>query len=117
MCGTYGYKAPEVKNKSYISQKCDIWSIGACFYLMATGYLPHNVKGYKSGEGEVLFVEKDWANVDPELRRLVEKLLKFNPSERWDINEALSSPYLSEHDAGKQHSPQSQQTGTMNQQL
>lgn len=65
MCGTIGYKAPEVQNKSTISQKCDMWSVGACFYLMAVGYMPHNVKGYKYGVDEVIFVEKDWSKQNP----------------------------------------------------
>lgn len=31
-CGTFGYIAPEVKNKSYVTTAVDMWSLGIVLY-------------------------------------------------------------------------------------
>lgn len=40
-CGTLGYKPPEVKSNSHVSQKADMWSLGIVLYMMACAYKPH----------------------------------------------------------------------------
>lgn len=35
--GTPGYRAPEMCEISYFNGSSDIWSLGACFFYMATG--------------------------------------------------------------------------------
>ena len=55
VCGTYGYIAPEVKKGNEVTCKADIWSLGITLYMMSVAYLPHHVKGYKYGKGEIPF--------------------------------------------------------------
>ncbi|CAK9011332.1 unnamed protein product [Durusdinium trenchii] len=38
-CGTLGYIAPEVLNKTY-SSKCDLWSLGVIVYILLSGCMP-----------------------------------------------------------------------------
>ena len=54
-CGTYGYIAPEVKKSALVDTKADIWSLGITLYMMSVAYMPHHVKGYKYGKGEIPF--------------------------------------------------------------
>lgn len=65
--GSPYYIAPEVLAKSY-TNKCDIWSIGVCAYLLISGEPPFNGKDHteilaKVREGTVKFDQPIWQTV------------------------------------------------------
>mmetsp|Transcript_10320 Transcript_10320/g.8874 ORF Transcript_10320/g.8874 Transcript_10320/m.8874 type:complete len:134 (+) Transcript_10320:435-836(+) len=39
-CGTVGYIAPEIKAKTYVNEKIDMWALGVMLYKMAVAYKP-----------------------------------------------------------------------------
>lgn len=67
ICGTFGFKAPEIKKGAEVNEKADLWSLGVIVYLMTVAYMPHHWKNYKYGVGELPFRDKDWKNKSPEL--------------------------------------------------
>ncbi|KAL4477442.1 hypothetical protein ABPG74_002592 [Tetrahymena malaccensis] len=97
-CGTFGFKAPEIKDNSYVSQKADMWSLGMVLYMMTCAYKPHQMKGYKYGTGPIPFRAFDWKKRSPELKQFVEKLLDVNPENRPTVEEALKDPWFSTSD-------------------
>ncbi|CAH9138587.1 unnamed protein product [Cuscuta epithymum] len=86
-CGTPAYVAPEVINmKGYDGAKSDIWSCGVILYVMLAGYLPFHesnlMKMYRK-IGKADFRCPNW--FQPELRRLLLRMLDPNPSTRISI--------------------------------
>lgn len=94
--GTINYLAPEVKDKSFISTKVDVWGLGLVFYKMCTTYLPNQLQRDWIAKGAKLpFREADWADRCDQLRDLVTKMLTIDPEARISAQEALEHPYLS----------------------
>ena len=94
--GTMNYMAPEVKDKSYISTKVDVWGLGLVFYKMCTTYLPTQLQRDWIAKGAKLpFRQADWADRSDQLRDLITKMLIIDPEARISAQEALEHPYLS----------------------
>ncbi|EGR30027.1 protein kinase domain protein [Ichthyophthirius multifiliis] len=93
-CGTLGYKSPEVKDNSYVSQNADMWSLGIVLYMMVCAYKPDQIKGYKYGSGPIPFRVFDWKNKSVLLKQFVEKLLRYDWKERITCEEALKDPWF-----------------------
>lgn len=94
--GTREYMAPELKDKSYISTKVDIWSLGLVFYKMCTSYLPNQLCKDWVIKGIPLPIrDADWVGRSEELRDLIEKMLEIDPTKRISAQEAIEHPYLS----------------------
>lgn len=94
-CGTYQYKAPEIKNDCYIDYSVDMWSFGISLYKMAVAYFPSDIKKYKYGTGPIPFRENDWSSFDFNLLKdLIEKCLQYDPSKRISSKEALKHPWF-----------------------
>lgn len=96
--------APEVFAGSYGS-KCDAWSCGVIIYFLLFGKAPFN---YFDGENElslkarIQFIEinyntKQWANVSPEVRDLLKRLLDKNTVTRRHIVEALEHKWFTDY--------------------
>jgi serine/threonine protein kinase len=97
--GTMNYLAPEVKDKSYISTKVDVWGLGLVFYKMCTTYLPSQLQRDWIAKGAKLpFREADWGDRCDQLRDLITKMLSIDPESRISAQEALEHPYLSLQD-------------------
>lgn len=96
--GTPFYVAPEVLSKNY-SKECDVWSLGVLLYMMIFADPPFKGKrntqifeSIKTKEPEYLSGAK--SEISPELRSLLEGLLKKNPAERLTISQALQSSWF-----------------------
>lgn len=47
--------------------------------------------------GELTFKERAWANISDQAKNLIQRLLKVNPTERYDASEALRHPWITVH--------------------
>lgn len=94
-CGTYQYKAPEIKNDCIIDYSVDIWSFGISLYKMAVAYFPTDIKKYQYGTGPIPFRENDWTSFEFNLLKdLIEKCLQYDPSKRISSKDALKHPWF-----------------------
>lgn len=94
--GTREYMAPEIKDKSHISMKVDVWSLGLVFYKMCTTYLPNQLSRDWIAMGQPLPMrDADWVGRPDELKDLIGKMLVVDPAVRISAQEALEHPYLS----------------------
>ena len=99
ICGTPGYIAPEVLRNQGYREKCDIFSIGAVFFIMLTGkYLwdeKPNQNMMKINRACDLDKAKQRLNkVSPRARDLVLKMLEIEVDKRCDAKEALSHDWF-----------------------
>ncbi|KVH94121.1 CBL-interacting protein kinase 2-like [Cynara cardunculus var. scolymus] len=95
-CGTPAYVAPEVINrKGYDGDKADIWSCGVILYVLLTGYLPFHDSNLmemyrKIGKGD--FKCPNW--FQPDVRRLLSRMLDPNPAYRITIAKIKENPWF-----------------------
>ncbi|KAF4671977.1 hypothetical protein FOL47_001064 [Perkinsus chesapeaki] len=96
-CGSVAYVAPEVLEGSY-TNKCDLWSLGVIVYMLLSGSPP-----FHGSERDMLvsiegcrynMPEKKWANISPEAKDFVQRLLLRDPQERMSAAEALQHPWI-----------------------
>lgn len=88
-CGTPSYMAPEIASKKdYFGPPVDVWALGIILYVMTCGMFPFKgiddkelYKNIVNCEYEVL------GNVNPTLKRLIHKILKYDPLERLNSEE------------------------------
>lgn len=98
MIGTVNYIAPEVFKKNY-NEKCDMWSCGVIMFILLTGKLPFYTKSKKSTIDRILkgaysIDTPEWANISPDAKFLVRKLLELNPSKRISASEAYKKDWV-----------------------
>ncbi|KAF8413733.1 hypothetical protein HHK36_001726 [Tetracentron sinense] len=95
-CGTPAYVAPEVINKKgYDGAKADIWSCGVVLFVLMAGYLPFHDSNLmemyrKISKGE--FKCPQW--FQPEVRKLLSRILDPNPSARITVAKLMESPWF-----------------------
>lgn len=97
-CGTPAYIAPEViTSNGYSGFGSDIWSAGVVLFAMVYGAVP-----FKAADIDELY-DLIWegkfslkADVSPEVRDLLWRMLERVPSEWIWISEILSHPWLSD---------------------
>mmetsp|Transcript_39460 Transcript_39460/g.69400 ORF Transcript_39460/g.69400 Transcript_39460/m.69400 type:complete len:557 (+) Transcript_39460:51-1721(+) len=92
--GTPYYTAPQVLDGRY-DESCDNWSCGVIMYVLLCGQPPFMGKTdvevwQKIRRGNFAFQAKAWEKVSDDAKNLIRGLLKFNPSERYDANQALN---------------------------
>lgn len=103
-CGSESYAAPEiVMGSRYDGRDTDAWACGAVLYALATRRLPFdspyggsNSKSRKAMLLRIAKCEYGWPTVDeddplalwqiPGVKRIVERLLVWNPQQRWKID-------------------------------
>lgn len=93
LCGSPLYMAPEILNYQKYNAKADLWSVGAVLYEMSVGKPPFKASNHlelfnkiKKAKDKIHFPESA-SNVDPQIRRLICSLLRFEPTERMGFNE------------------------------
>lgn len=108
-CGTLDYSAPEMLTKNQYSTKVDMWGVGCVLYTLLCGFTPfyeENTEKLKKKicEGKYIFLEPWWDEISLEAKRLVSKLLETDPNKRYDIDELLNDPWLTNYDCDKNKS-------------
>mmetsp|Transcript_31165 Transcript_31165/g.87622 ORF Transcript_31165/g.87622 Transcript_31165/m.87622 type:complete len:279 (+) Transcript_31165:731-1567(+) len=101
--GTLMYMAPEVLASQY-NEKCDIWSLGICAYILCLKTNPYGDE--QSRDAEVLAstifsnMRGGWPDCDKptELRSLVDRLMTYDPALRPGAKQMLKeSTWLKKH--------------------
>jgi calcium-dependent protein kinase len=96
--GTPFYVAPQVLTGKY-NQMCDLWSAGVIMYIILCGSPPF----YGANDQEVLskvkqgtltFNPRDWKGVSEDAKELVRRLIKMNPGERLNAEQALNHSWI-----------------------
>jgi len=96
--GTPYYVAPQVLAGKY-DQLADMWSAGVIMYVMLCGYPPF----FGETDAEVLskvrlgnfsFNASDWKNVSEDAKNLIRMLLKMNPRDRYNAEQALNHEWI-----------------------
>jgi calcium-dependent protein kinase len=96
------YIAPEMLTKKEYSKKTDIWSCGILTYYIIAGKIPYKATKQKDLLDEIKnanFTDKsltgtEWANVTPECKNFVARMLEANPEKRPTAEEMLSDAWL-----------------------
>ena len=92
------YIATEVIKKRYDS-KCDLWSIGILLYFLISKKRPFDGKKIEEifeaiNNKEVNLSIKPFDTTSDELKDILIKLLKKNPNERLNAQDALNHPWF-----------------------
>lgn len=92
-CGTYEYMAPEIYLRHKQTEKVDIWALGILLYEMTHQFTPFKKKSVPEikkmlDENKIEF-RKD---LNPLIKTLILRILKFNPIERPSTKELLADP-------------------------
>ncbi|KAF8626428.1 hypothetical protein AX15_004882 [Amanita polypyramis BW_CC] len=106
--GSLGYVAPEVLNGTGHGKPVDLWAIGIITYVLLCGYAPFRsdtvsalVK--ETTEAKVDFHQTYWKNVSDLAKEFIKALLNPDPVKRLTAAEALNYPWLTKHEASKEH--------------
>ncbi|KAG0273862.1 hypothetical protein BGZ96_004621 [Linnemannia gamsii] len=102
-CGTPGYMAPEVLQKSGHGKPVDMWAIGVITFFLLSGYTPFDRQNtidemhaiikseYSFGPSEA------WDGISDTARGFVRALLIANPKDRMTAVQALNHPWLAQY--------------------
>jgi calcium/calmodulin-dependent protein kinase I len=109
MCGTPGYVAPEILEKTPYDWQCDIWSLGVMVFILLGGYAPFEEKDqkalfYKIVKADYEFHEEYWASVSDDAKDFIRCLLTVHPRKRLTASQALKHKWMtvSDHVLAKQ---------------
>lgn len=91
--GTEAYLAPEVKNNSSYSEKCDLWSLGVLLYAMLSGSLPFK-SAAAARKGDFSLEAEEWYSISPEAKDLIRQLLVVEPLDRLSAAKVLEHPWV-----------------------
>lgn len=96
--GTAYYIAPEVLSKNY-NEKCDIWSCGVILYILLSGKPPFSGKEDKDilrkvHKGEYSMKGPEWDRVSVLAKKLIGKMLDYNPRTRISASEAMHDEWI-----------------------
>lgn len=91
-CGSFLYSAPEILLRvPYIGAEVDIWALGVTLYVMTTGLVPW--EGMNEREQAKNIIAAHYVlphNLPSTTKRLLEKMLRVDPSERSTLAEIKS---------------------------
>lgn len=95
LCGTFEYMAPEVILRQKQTKKTDIWALGILLYELFHGNAPFRGNRMDAileqiTQNRLLFRK----NVDPQIKDLVVRILKFYPQDRPSIDQIFEHPLM-----------------------
>ncbi|KAF9116954.1 hypothetical protein BGX27_008102 [Mortierella sp. AM989] len=120
-CGTPGYMAPEIFQKSGHGKPVDMWAIGVITYFLLCGYTPFDRQNSTDEINAILHAEYQfepkeyWRDVSESAKAFVNGLLTVDPNRRMTAEQALQHPWLTQIPQMDQQ--QSQEISTHTQQL
>ncbi|KAJ1739252.1 Calcium/calmodulin-dependent protein kinase type I [Coemansia sp. RSA 1821] len=104
ICGTPGYMAPEMLQRSGHGKPVDMWAVGVITYFVLSGTNPFQRHGHPNrsrAEYEAtvnasfdFLPANRWHTVSKAARHFIESLLVVDPSKRMTAKQALEHPWL-----------------------
>ena len=97
MCGTPNFISPEVATRSSHGLEADVWGLGCLLYTLLVGRPPFDTAGVRSTLTKVVMADyhlPDHLGLSPEVRDLIDHLLRKNPAERIKLREISSHPWM-----------------------
>jgi len=76
ICATKGYAAPEIYQRGIVDERCNVYAIGMLLYYMVTGK-------YITVISDQMFNVDLTGNCSMQLKHIINRCLKFNPSLRY----------------------------------
>ncbi|KAG9321968.1 hypothetical protein KVV02_002851, partial [Mortierella alpina] len=101
-CGTPGYMAPEIFQKSGHGKPVDMWALGVITYFLLCGYTPFDRQNSMDEMHAILNAEYQfapieyWTGVSETAKEFVNGLLTVDPSRRMTAAQALEHPWLAQ---------------------
>ncbi|KAG0208835.1 hypothetical protein BGX28_000310 [Mortierella sp. GBA30] len=101
-CGTPGYMAPEIFQKSGHGKPVDMWALGVITYFLLCGYTPFDRQNSMDEVHAILKAEYEfapveyWQGVSETAKSFVSRLLTADPNLRMTAVEALHHPWLAQ---------------------
>jgi serine/threonine protein kinase len=94
-CGTPGFTSPELRSgKGYTSQT-DMWSLGITLFRLFVGQMPFSLQETPDQDAvDKLLSSQVAAGLQPEALDLIRKLLRVDPAERVNAEDALLHPFV-----------------------
>ncbi|KAF2316626.1 hypothetical protein GH714_041967 [Hevea brasiliensis] len=97
--GSAYYVAPEVLHRSYTTE-ADVWSIGVIAILLCGSrpFWARTESGFRAVlKADPSFDEAPWPSLSPEAKDFVKRLLNKDPRKRMTAAQALSHPWIRNH--------------------
>ncbi|KAF9343929.1 hypothetical protein BGX26_005016 [Mortierella sp. AD094] len=114
-CGTPGYMAPEIFQKSGHGKPVDMWALGVITYFLLCGYTPFDRQNSMDEMQAILHAEYQfgpieyWQGVSEAAKSFITGLLTVDPSLRMTAAQALKHPWLAQAALRQQEAVQQQQ--------
>lgn len=98
-CGTVGYVAPEVLNRTEYNCKVDIFALGVIAYVVLSGTEPFTgdndmETAQRTKDNDYDFEGDEWAAVSQEAKAFITACLLPDPAQRPSARAALALPWL-----------------------
>lgn len=94
-CGTPGYMSPELRRgKGYTSQT-DMWSLGVTLFRLLVGEMPFSLEEIPDQDDvDAVLASRVTAGLGPVAHDLLASLLRVDPDERLNADDALLHPFF-----------------------
>ena len=97
-CGTYEYMSPELLQKKSYDYTVDIWGLGILLFELMHGHSPYRAKKIEQIYDNIVNRRmKCSSRISPEVKDLLQKILRINPKERLSLEGVLEHPWVKKY--------------------